>query len=341
MEQEYAKHSTNKERNMMIYKAIRVLCCLAILPNAVMAKFETRENNTTVSDGSTLFHCVDLSSNTYAAPPALAPDPATVEAETFPALCPDGQVPQPQDWFGPKGRLIPSSGKSPDMHQTTQLPGGLFYLYNAAYQYYNAAGTSASFTQNLPALATSDYHTLAEIAVESSDGRQIVEIGWTVDRGLNGGSATPHLFTFHWVNGNATCYNGCGYVQVSKTRHPGMAVSVTQTPQQYAIRYYLGKWWIGYQGEWIGYFPGSLWGGTYTHAGLTQWFGEVAAGKASPCTDMGNRVFGTNANAAAISNIRFMGGAYATLHFIITNSSYYNVGGISGPKFHYGGPGAC
>ena len=114
---------------MMIYKAIRVLCCLAILPNAVMAKFETRQNNNLASEGSTLFHCVDLSPNTYAAPPALAPDPATVEAETFPALCPDGQVPQPQDWFGPKGRLIPSSGESPDMHQTTQLPGGLYYLY--------------------------------------------------------------------------------------------------------------------------------------------------------------------------------------------------------------------
>lgn len=50
--------------------------------------------------------------------------------------------------------------------------------------------------------------------VQSEDGRHIVEVGWTVDRELNG-DAQPHLFVYHWVDGQATCYNGCGFVQYS------------------------------------------------------------------------------------------------------------------------------
>ena len=37
-----------------------------------------------------------------------------------------------------------------------------------------------------PALATSDYHSLAELAVQSADGNHIVEVGWNVDRVVNG-----------------------------------------------------------------------------------------------------------------------------------------------------------
>ena len=84
---------------------------------------------------------------------------------------------------------------------------------------------------------------------------------------MNNNDANPHLFVFHWVNGLPACYNGCGWVQVSTRRYPGMVVTATSTPQQYAIESYQGNWWIWYQSEWIGYFPGSLWNNSYTQLG--------------------------------------------------------------------------
>src|SRR4051812_5418973 len=61
-----------------------------------------------------------------------------------------------------------------------------------------------------PLLDTDDSHTLAEISVEGGPGaHNIIEVGWTVDRGLNG-DLEPHLFTFAWYD-NAGVQTGCGY----------------------------------------------------------------------------------------------------------------------------------
>ena len=100
-------------------------------------------------------------------------------------------------------------------------------------------GQTGSLTQHQPYLGVNDYHTLAEISVESADLRQIVEVGWTVDRGVNGDSL-PHLFVFHWVNGAPTCYYGCGFVPVQSPWSPGSPVSVTLVPQAYAIVHFPG-----------------------------------------------------------------------------------------------------
>ena len=44
----------------------------------------------------------------------------------------------------------------------------------------------------------------------------------------------------------------------------------------YGIRQAGGKWWISYQGKRIGYYPDSLWHGSFTHGNVSQAFGEVA-----------------------------------------------------------------
>ena len=90
------------------------------------------------------------------------------------------------------------------------------YHYSSGLQYAETDGTYANLVIGKPDLAEEDYHTLAEIAVQSADGKQIVEVGWTVDRGVNGDD-DPHLFVYHWVDGKETCYNGCGFKQYSKT----------------------------------------------------------------------------------------------------------------------------
>jgi hypothetical protein len=270
--------------------------------------------------------------------------------------CPEGFVPQPIERWTPKGR--PGQGSAP-----AQRASGIFtvppsttasasYYYAGAFQYVVSPGASAFYTQHIPWLMPSDSHTLAEMAVQSTDRRQIVEVGWIVDR-AGYGDENLHLFVFHWVNGVETCYNACGWVQASATRFPGMKLTYDGTASQYMIQFRDGNWWIGYQGEWIGYFPASIWGGTYTASGLIQWFGELAADPATvpPLSSIGNYFAGTSGNplAAEVSQISLLdsaggvsGPATLTLLNININSTWYDSRiGSDSNSFSFGGHGGA
>src|SRR5262249_20252454 len=105
---------------------------------------------------------------------------------------------------------------------------GACYNYVAGRQYaWYATGASVKLWRSNPNLDPNDIadsHSLQELAVESVDQLQIVEVGWTVDIVQNG-DAQPHLFVFHWVNGIPTCYNGCGFVSTSTKVVPGMKLA--------------------------------------------------------------------------------------------------------------------
>jgi neprosin-like protein len=270
--------------------------------------------------------------------------------------CPEGFVPQPIERWVPKGR--PGEGPPPARRASgtrEALPlttASSAYYYAGAYQFVVSPGSSAFYTQHLPWLMPTDAHTLAEMAVQSVDRRQIVEVGWIVDR-IGYGDENLHLFVYHWVNGVETCYNGCGWVQASASRFPGMKIKYDGSASQYMIQYRDGNWWIGYQGEWIGYFPGSLWSGIYTSSGLIQWFGELAADPVvtPPLSSIGNYYSGTSGNplSAQITQISLLdaaGGVQgpATLTFLTTNanSAWYNCRFGSDPNsFWYGGHGGA
>jgi hypothetical protein len=180
--------------------------------------------------------------------------------------------------------------------------------------------------------------------VESANGEQIVEVGWTVAPGLFGDSS-PHLFVYHWVNGQRTCYDGCGWVQVSPTYYPGQPVAPGITVQ-YSTFFYQGNWWISYNGVAMGYFPGSIWGGGFTRAGLFQWFGEVDAAHTNTCTDMGSGIFGTAPSGAATMNgltLIFNGSTRPAKidGKFETRPKYYDAGHVTHTSFDYGGPGGC
>lgn len=288
-------------------------------------------------------------------PPPLPQEPGQQSAsvappETHKAVCPEGQAPQPAERFLPKGLPLLKDRLDDQKSEVTPqfTPPGVkvIFLYDSAYQYLSAEGTVAFLTQHSPSLSSKDFHSLAEVSGQSADQKETVEVGWTVDPGLNGDS-NPHLFVFHWVNGVPTCYNGCGWVQVSTTRYPGMPVTPTSTAQEYGMTYYQGNWWINYQHEWIGYFPGTLWSGGFTQLGLTEWFGEVSATspitRTSPttCTDMGNGLYGVDLNAASINTMYFINGPVASPSFFQTNPSLYEIFYPGGSSFRYGGPGAC
>ncbi|MEU8232515.1 neprosin family prolyl endopeptidase [Actinoplanes sp. NPDC048967] len=162
-------------------------------------------------------------------------------------------------------------------------------------------GTWANLTIEKPKLVDGDYHTLAELAVRSADSKQTVEVGWTVDRSVNGDD-DPHLFVFYWKDGVARCYNACEWTQIHKTVKPGDTLPVG-TSKRFGIMHDGNAWWIAYNSEYIGYFHDKNWEGRFTRAGLAQWFGEVASPSLTPCTQMGNGKPASDGDAARIGSI--------------------------------------
>ena len=235
------------------------------------------------------------------------------------------------------------------MPGSNAAPDAFAVYHSAAYQYAVADGAHGFYSVAKPAVATSDSHSLAELAVESSDGQQIVEIGWTVDRGLNGDD-DPHLFAYHWVDGVGTCYNGCGFVPITFDDSGvavGMTLPVSATDvQEFWVEHQFNVWYVGYNSHYVGYFPDSLWGGRFTKIGLTQWFGEVASAPiSSPCSQMGNGGLAASTNAARIQNVGFSiglaGGPTANITTSQTNSAYYTALRTDAASMSYGGQGAC
>jgi hypothetical protein len=186
-------------------------------------------------------------------------------------------------------------------------------------------------------------HTLVELSVGTSDGRQYVEVGWILPAA--NGDRRPRLFVYHWVNGHTSCYNGCGFVQVSGSVHPGDALAVGATGT-YAINYSGGQWQVFYNGVEVGYFPASLWSGTFTRAGFTQVFGEVASSTLPTCTQMGNGIYGSNGGSLLISGYTLLGSStspylspYNLNNFNGSRNSGYNYGGATATSLRIGGPG--
>ncbi len=240
----------------------------------------------------------------------------------------------------------------PREHPPFHLPGAQpqadssGYFYVAFLQEKVMAGAGASMVQAEPKVSTVDYHSLAEIAVESDDNKQIIEIGWNIDPGVNAADTAPHLFAFHWIDGVGTCYNGCGWVQVSATHMPGMAVEPGPTPHTFQIEHRAdARWWLTYDGDDMGYYPDTEWTGRYTHGDFTQWFGEVAAGsEPMPCTEMGTGMFGSSAGAASYADVYTIGSGSAQLpaelqQGTVTLPTAYAPGQSSATGFSFGGPG--
>ncbi|MGH9970433.1 MAG: neprosin family prolyl endopeptidase [Pyrinomonadaceae bacterium] len=179
--------------------------------------------------------------------------------------------------------------------------GSCFYYASAAFTR-QADGGGMTMTIERPTYVSTggSGHTLDEIAIQGGPGNgHIVELGWNLSSDQYG-DTNPHLFVFHWNNWAPTCYDGCGWQQYSSTYFPGMDLSSIVGRQVYVgYVFFQGNWWAWFDNQWLGYFPGSEWGGSYTRSELIQWFGEVASSNGvPPRTDMGNGRFPSDAAAA-------------------------------------------
>jgi neprosin-like protein len=259
---------------------------------------------------------------------------------------------QPTPEFGPKGRAF-RNGRVLSRQETTIVPpplpptaaepvGGakdVYYLYSLGKQNVQADGAAANITIGKPKVAKEDWHSLAEIAVQSADGSQVVEVGWTVDR-ITNGDEDPHLFVFSWVDGVPTCYNQCNFVPAKGASIKPGDTLVQGTTKNFGIQHIGDAWWIAYDSEWIGAFLDKSWDGDFTQAGLVQFFGEVAASNAKPCTQMGNGLTPDNISAARFGSVMYVNGPPVALD-VKSTSDVFSSNKLSDRTFRYGGPGAC
>ncbi len=227
--------------------------------------------------------------------------------------------------------------------------------------YYGAAGFArvadgAAMTQSIERpvyvniAGPSKYgHSLDEIAVMDSPSIfNVVELGWFVSTDVYG-DPDPHIFVYHWIQGQETCYDDCGWHQFSNTYYPRQNLGAAVGKQVYVgYVYYQGNWWAWFDDQWMGYFPGSIWSGAFTKSALIEWFGEVASlNGIPPQTQMGNGQFPSSTSAASMSTLCDVDAVawvcwYRDLQALAAtppNPKYYDIEHTGFGATRYGGPG--
>lgn len=250
--------------------------------------------------------------------------------------------------FAPSAQAAPAVAPSVPPAGATAAATGPTCWYGACYDYVygrqmtDTAGASVLMKIEAPEVdpGQTGEHSLQELALQDTARQSTVEIGWTVDPELNG-DARPHLFVYHWVNGQTSCYNGCGFVPTSHRVTAGMALHADRAAE-FAIRNSGGDWHLYYDHQEVGYFPGSLWNGGYTRAQVVTAFGEVAenATDSPSCTDMGDGNPGSGPHASWIRDYRLQD-ATDKPELTVTASSpqFYDYGKATKTSFRLGGPG--
>jgi hypothetical protein len=223
---------------------------------------------------------------------------------------------------------------------------GSCYYYAAAQYRREADGGGMIATINRPDQVGGG-HSLDELAVQGgADDGDIVELGWNVSNGQYGDDR-PHLFVFHWIGWEPTCYDGCEWQQWSGTYFPGMDLSAAEGREVYlGYVFWEGNWWAWFDNQWLGYFPGSEWSDSYTQSQLLQWFGEVASDNGiPPQSDMGNGQFPNRERAARMSVLCDVdAGDWVCWYrdeqsLTATVPSYYDIAGTGFGQVDYGGRG--
>lgn len=210
-----------------------------------------------------------------------------------------------QDFLSKHGR---SARLLPDGLGEAALPeDGDVHKYAYTAQWVTAYGCEGNINAWDPYLEWSDEFSLGQclLARGSGAGKQTIEAGQQEFRDLYG-DWVPHLFVFYTTNGytqqgdNQGGYNTDvdGWVQYSSRVYPGALsspVSVfggTQYVMNLKWQLWQRNWWLRCNGNWIGYYPASLFGdsGLSLQAEKVAWYGEIVdsgAHAGTTATDMG------------------------------------------------------
>ncbi len=215
----------------------------------------------------------------------------------------------------------------PNQSEADPNPFGYFHAMDS--QNVTCFGCDGFFSVWDPAIndpaGPGDDHSILQIWLQNYDKQtQSIEMGWTVDRNLNG-DTIAHVFTYYTTNGYAKDGNNLGgynriysgWVQYSPTVFPGIRINGastqggTQLDISFKVQIYEGNVWIAVQNIWMGYYPGSLFGNAGIMKGA-QWFGcggEVYSSLANPSQTKDQMGSGRQAqdgwtHAAFVRNLR-------------------------------------
>jgi len=309
------------------------------LPNTAAAQTTDNQNTRVFTCKERPKDLAQPPSRNPAGPKDLRGKETTIEAgrvtELRP-LCPEGQLPVPRDFRAPKGNPFYSGTAVDAPYQYAGAwasAGGRIPLFDG--------GGVVTRVENPAMSAAGGTHSLFEISVQGGTGNgDIVEIGWI----KNVGDAAPRLFIFHWKAWAPGCYNGCGWVQWNPGIVPGMVVNAGSESYMGWV-FFEGNWWAWYANQWVGYFPGRIWGGEYTKSSLVQWFGEVYESDPTPETDMGNGRLAAVAAAArfwypcTVDAPAWVCWIHPTPSLTTPSIPWYTILNVGGSAHRYGGPG--
>lgn len=159
----------------------------------------------------------------------------------------DGKIKLP-----PPGRTAAEKKRQETALSAAALPEGAVYrYYGIAYEFEpNLIGVFAGMKVAPMYLNSREYHTLNEIAIQTADQQQTVEVGWGHGGWCHNGA--PCLFVYHWVNQGATCYpqasGQCGWTDYAgsslnvgdslagTTESAGCTSSTTARNQRFGLR---------------------------------------------------------------------------------------------------------
>lgn len=187
--------------------------------------------------------------------------------------------------YGEGARLAEKPATSPSPNCLGQINAETCYYYGSAGISRDVMGGGMTTSVDRPLYVTTkgQGHSLNEIAVQGGvKNGNIVEVGWIVSTDMNG-DADPHIFVYHWINWDGQGYDGYGWVQFSNRYYPTQNISALLRRELYlGYVLYDGNWWAWFDGDWLGYFPETLWGNNFGAATTVQWFGEVATNNGVP-----------------------------------------------------------
>jgi hypothetical protein len=330
---------------------------------------------TTYTDAHTLDWIPIESQGTIASPPPPRPqytnNTLTPELEAPGAVKgPAGTVPVPRMSAEYLARAAPKQtpSSSPSKEKSKRQYSG-DHWYVSSNQGVNNIGGYAVFSLFDAFVDANDFSLLQTCVGTSS---QTLEAGWI---NYPDQVAQPHLFTYYNTNGYTQQGNGLGgwnqdvtgWVQYSSTIFPGTVFTPTSViggaQHEISIEYllYESNWWLGINGNWIGYYPASLFSAGATSGTVSLetasdnilYYGEIAQSEGPlTTTDMGSGEFGTagSGQAAYIHNMEYTdptsAAQYYTAGFWASDTSRYNFlsypnsGTSWGSYVYLGGPGA-
>lgn len=262
-----------------------------------------------------------------------------------------------------------------DERDSIEVPGdGSVHDYGYTAHWVTCYGAQGEVSAFDPYLQWSDEFSLLQLALArgSGSGKQTLEVGWQEYRDLYG-DWVPHLFVFYTTNGysksgdNLGGYNRDvdGWVQYSSSIFPETRFSPMSTRggAQYKlvlkVQLYQGNWWVRCNGEWIGYYPASLYNssGLRSQAEKVAWYGEVVDSSdhsGNTHTDMGSGHYPSTGwtYSAYQHNLEYQSGTGGSMSNYtggttsVTNPSWYDVethfsSGTTWESYQWlGGPGA-